>query len=605
MTATTGARRIACAIYTRKSTDDGMDKEFTSIEAQRLAAEQYIERHQAQGYYALPDLYDDPGYTGGNLNRPAFKRLLADVEAGRVGCVMVYKTDRLSRSLFDGLMTIKMLRDRGVEFISVTEKIDAPESIEKLIRNNLLVTGEYYRDLTSERIRDKIRLAKEKGMNCGGTPPIGYDVIGRKLAVNDAEAETVRHIFRRFAECGSTTQLVRELKADGIRTKSWITQTGRKRLGKPFNKQNLYRLLHNRKYLGEVPHKDKVYKGEHQAIVDRELWDAVHAIIARNPHERANGSRAKTNGLLQGILKCAHCAAAMQPTWSAKNGRRYHYYLCGHAAKHGHGECPIKSIPAGDIDAEVVTRVRAMLADPAIRREVAKAFGADSGGVDPAEAAAAIVNLEGTWDELFPAEQARLVRMLVQRVEARTEGLTITFRDSGIAALAKMLADAPDDPANALPPPKPSPRGGSGFLEPEAFVPEGKQVTVPMKLMRRSGRKVVIPAVTTMRPQGQAPAMPTTVETNPLTLALARGFRWRALLETGEYATHHDLAKCLGVTRPYVSRMVRLTLLAPDIIETILDGREPSGLSVEALAVEELPGEWGDQRKEFGFQAAG
>ena len=332
-----------------------MDKEFTSIEAQRLAAEQFIEQHQAQGYYALPEKYDDPGYSGGNLNRPAFKRLLADVESGRIGCVMVYKTDRLSRSLYDGLMTIKMLRDRGVEFISVTEKIDAPESIEKLIRNNLLVTGEYYRDLTSERIRDKIRLAKEKGMNCGGTPPLGYDVVERKLVVNDAEAETVRHIFRRFTECGSVTQLVRELKAEDVRTKAWTSQTGRKRVGQPFNKQNLYRLLNNCKYIGEVPHKDKVHKGEHQAIVNRELWDAAHAIIARNPHERANSSRAKSNGLLQGILKCAHCGgAAMSPTYANKNGRQYRYYLCRHAAKHGHAEFPIKSISAGDIDAEVV-----------------------------------------------------------------------------------------------------------------------------------------------------------------------------------------------------------------------------------------------------------
>jgi DNA invertase Pin-like site-specific DNA recombinase len=303
MTADTSARRIACAIYTRKSTDDGMDKEFTSIEAQRLAAEQYIAQHQARGYYALPDQYDDPGYSGGNLNRPAFKRLLADVEAGRIGCVMVYKTDRLSRSLFDGLMTIQMLRDRGVEFISVTEKIDAPESIEKLIRNNLLVTGEYYRDLTSERIRDKIRLAKEKGMNCGGTPPLGYDVVERKLVVNDAEAEMVRHIFRRFTECGSATQLVRELKAEGIRTKSWTTKKKKARVGQPFHKQNIYRLLHNRKYLGEMPHKDKVHKGEHQAIVDRKLWDAAHAIIARNPRERANGSRAKTKGAFRPLLK--------------------------------------------------------------------------------------------------------------------------------------------------------------------------------------------------------------------------------------------------------------------------------------------------------------
>ncbi|MCL2001610.1 MAG: hypothetical protein FWG74_09260 [Planctomycetes bacterium] len=226
-------------------------------------------------------------------------------------------------------------------------------------------------------------------------------------------------------------------------------------------------------------------------------------------------------------------------------------------------------------------------------------------GADPKEAAATIVNLEGTWDELFPVEQARIVRMLVQRVDASTDGLTVTFRDKGIEAMAKMLADAPDDPANALPPPKTAPRAGGGFLEPEPFVPEGKQVFVPMRLMRRSGRKVVVSTPAAPMPAGQAEAQRALPEATPLALAVARGFRWRALLDSGEYATHRDLARCLGVTRPYISRMVRLTLLAPDIVEAIMDGREPSGLSVDRLSVEELPGEWGDQRKEFGFSEAG
>ena len=245
-------------------------------------------------------------------------------------------------------------------------------------------------------------------------------------------------------------------------------------------------------------------------------------------------------------------------------------------AKNDGGICPIERLPARDIGTEVVGRVRAMLADPSLLREVAIAFEANNAGANPAEAAAAIANTEKAWGELFPAEQPRIFRILVQRVEVSTNGLTVAFRDSGIAALAKMLTDSPDDPANALPPSLPTPRGGSGFLEPKAFVPRGRQVVAPLRLMRRSGRKVVIPFSAPPMPAEQAEAKRTLSEVTPLALAVARGFRWRGF-----------------------------TLLAPDIIEAIMDSRELSGLSVDRLAVEELPSEWGDQRREFGFPEVG
>ena len=254
---------------------------------------------------------------------------------------------------------------------------------------------------------------------------------------------------------------------------------------------------------------------------------------------------------------------------------------------------------------EVAGRVRIMLPGPIVRDEMAKAFDADDAGADPKEIAAAIVNLGGAWDELFRVEQARIVQMLVQRVDASTDGLTMTFRDKGIEALAKMLADAPDDPANALPPPKTAPRAGDGFLELDMFAPEGRQVFMPLRLMRRSGRKVVVSTPAVPMPAGQAEAQWALPEVTPLALAVARGLRWRALLDSGEYATHRDLAQCLGVPRPYISRMIRLTLLAPDIIEAITEGREPSSLSVDRLAIEELSGEWGDQRREFEVPKAG
>ncbi|MCL2000729.1 MAG: recombinase family protein [Planctomycetes bacterium] len=470
---------VPCAIYTRKSHAEGLEMEFNSLDAQREAAEAYIASQRGEGLYVLPDRYDDGGYTGGNTERPALQRLLRDIGDGKVGAIVTYKVDRLSRSLLDFAKLIEVFERRHVSFISVTQQFNSATSMGRLTLNVLLffaqferevigerirvllffaqfereVIGErirvllffaqFEREVIGERIRDKIAMARARGKNTGGVPPLGYDVVNRKLAVNDAEAETVRHIFNRFAQLGSATKLARELAAGGIRTKAWTTVKGRVRTGRTINKFQIYRILQNRKYIGQICHGDKVYDGEHEPIIDRELWERVQAVFAGNRHERSNANRASTPAMLRGILKCGHCGGSMQATYTRKNGRAYRYYVCVQAAKMGYDACPVKSASAGDMEEAVAGQARALLRDPAMVAGAIRAIEAEDTPHDPKETAKAVHNLNAVWDELFPAERARIVQLLFERIDLRPDGLNLFPHPNGLAALAREVAAIP------------------------------------------------------------------------------------------------------------------------------------------------------------------
>ena len=434
------AKVTPCTIYTRKSNAEGLDMEFNSLDAQREAAEAFIASQRGEGLIAMPEHYDDGGFSGGNIERPALRRLLNDIEAGRIGAVVTYKVDRLSRSLLDFAKLMEIFERQGVSFISVTQQFNSATSMGRLTLNVLLSFAQFEREVIGERIRDKIAMQKAKGKNCGGVPPLGYDVVDHKLVVNHAEAETVRHIFQRFIQMGSATQLVRELKNDGFRTKSWTTVKGRTREGRPFDKLQLYRLLKNRKYIGEITHGEKVYPGEHDAIIDRDLWDKTQAVFAGNRHERANATRTQTPALLKGVLKCGHCGGGMGITYTRKGARMYRYYLCVQAAKNGRATCPVKSVSAGDIEAAVAGQVRAALRDPQYMAGTIRAIEAEEPDIEPGAVARAIHAVEATWDALFPVEQARIVRLLVESAVLHPDGLTLNFRDGGFNAFAREVA---------------------------------------------------------------------------------------------------------------------------------------------------------------------
>ncbi|RLP22759.1 recombinase family protein [Mesorhizobium sp. YM1C-6-2] len=423
-------RKLRCAVYTRKSSEEGLEQEFNSLHAQREACEAYIASQRSEGWVLVRDRYDDGGISGATLERPALKRLLADIDDGLVDVVVVYKIDRLSRSLMDFARLVDVFDRNGVTFVSVTQSFNTTTSMGRLTLNILLSFAQFEREVTAERIRDKFRASRMKGMWMGGVPPLGYRVENRKLVVDEEAAAHVRWVFDRFLEVGSGTVLAREASNRGMQT----------RQGKPIDKKYLYRTLNNRAYIGEAVHKGASYPGEHEAIIDRDTWDRVHAILQESPRKRAAHTRADTPALLKGLLYGPD-GAAFSPTHTRKGGRLYRYYVSQTVLKHGAGLCSVGRVPAGEIEAAVIDQLRAVFRQPEIVAGTWKAVCAADSDITGEYARDALNRLDPMWGELFPAEQARIVALLVERVDVGTDGLNVRLRVDGLGGLAReMLA---------------------------------------------------------------------------------------------------------------------------------------------------------------------
>lgn len=421
-------RKLRCAVYTRKSSEEGLEQEFNSLDAQREACEAYIASQRSEGWVPVRDHYDDGGISGGTLERPALQRLLADIEEGLIDVVVVYKIDRLSRSLMDFSKLVEVFDRNDVTFVSITQSFNTTTSMGRLTLNILLSFAQFEREVTAERIRDKFAASRAKGIFMGGVPPLGYDVQSRKLIVNEAAAANVRYIFQRFSEVGSGTTILRELAQRGITT----------RQGKPITKGFLYRLLNNRAYLGEAVHKGKSYPGEHDAIIDQDVWDAVRTILKESPRVRANRSRANTPALLKGLLWGAD-GAAFSPTHTRKNGKLYRYYVSQTLLRHGAGSSTVGRVSAAEIEGTVVDQLRAVFRQPEIIVGAWKSGVKHARGMTEAEARDALNSLDPMWDELFPAEQARIVQLLVDRIIVGSAGLDVRLRVDGLGALVREL----------------------------------------------------------------------------------------------------------------------------------------------------------------------
>ncbi len=434
-------KKIRCAVYCRKSSEEGLEQDFNSLDAQRDAGLAYIQSQKHEGWIAVPDRYEDGGFSGGNMERPALKRLLADIEHGLVDCVVVYKVDRLTRALTDFAKLVELFDRHSVTFVSVTQSFNTTTSMGRLTLNVLLSFAQYERELTGERIRDKFAASRKRGLWMGGIPPLGYDVVNRKLVVNDAEADLIRLIFRRFLELGSTTRLVEELAAAGHRTKSWTTQDGNERQGGRIDKGFVYKLLNNRLYLGEAVHKDISYPGEHEALIDGTTWERVQSILAENARRRGNATRADTPAPLKGLLRCTACGSAMTPSHTRRRGRLYRYYTCMTAIKQGHTACPVRSLAAGEAEALVLAQVRYLLRSPEIAARTLAATG-ESDAASEREIVDALASLDTVWDSLFPTEQQRLLHLLVEQVGVTTEGFEVHLRAAGLRSVATELQGA-------------------------------------------------------------------------------------------------------------------------------------------------------------------
>jgi DNA invertase Pin-like site-specific DNA recombinase len=418
------SRKLRCAVYTRKSSEEGLEQEFNSLDAQREACEAYIASQRSEGWALVRDQYDDGGISGGTLDRPALKRLLSDIEDGLIDVVVVYKIDRLSRSLMDFSKLVEVFDRNNVTFVSVTQSFNTTTSMGRLTLNILLSFAQFEREVTAERIRDKVKASRMKGIFMGGTPPYGYKPKDRKLVIAEEEARNVRWIFSRFLEIGSATELAREVARRGIRTPR----------GNAMSKNFLYRMLNNRAYIGEAVHKGTGYAGEHERLIDQKTWDRVRAILQESPRLRANNTRAETPAMLKGLLHGPD-GAAFSPTHTRKGDSLYRYYVSQTVLKHGAGSCPVARVPAAEIEAAVIGQIRGMLRAPEVVMSTWRAAQPNCDGPAEDEVGEALAALDPLWAELFPAEQARIVQLLIERVDIGTDGLKLRFRDKGLAQM--------------------------------------------------------------------------------------------------------------------------------------------------------------------------
>jgi site-specific DNA recombinase len=572
------SRRLRCAIYTRKSSDEGLDQAFNSLDAQREACAAYIVSQKHEGWTVLPTLYDDGGFSGGTLDRPALQRLLADISARKVDVVVVYKIDRLTRSLFDFAKIVEAFDARNVSFVSITQQFNTTTSMGRLTLNVLLSFAQFEREVAGERIRDKIAASKKKGMWMGGLPPLGYDARDRKLVINKDEARTVLHIFSRYVDLRSVRALKEDLDSAGIRSKHRTLQDGTVYGGRTLSRGVLYLMLQNRIYRGEITHKGNAYPGEHKPIVDKALWDKVQAILAANRVDRATGVNVQHPSLLAGLV-FDESGQRLTPTHTVKKGTRYRYYVSkslvtGAAKDSAQG----RRVPAGNLESLVVGKLRAFLAD---KGAILSAI-SDTAKIG-AEQQRLIARGRQVSDEfptLSPDATRSSLMTLVQRIDITPEHVEIRVYRQG---LHDLLA-APSIEPTLVPP---APRNYDADV-----------VTFKVEAhLQRVGREMKL---VVDNAENQAEADP------GLLRIIVRAHDFHERLIRDPDLTVPAIAKQERLTIGYLSRLLRLPSLAPDIVAAIINGKHPPQLSAKRLMrlALRLPTDWAEQRKFLGFAEA-
>ena len=569
------AANTRCAIYTRKSSEEGLEQEFNSLDAQREACAAYILSQKGAGWIALPDLYDDGGISGSTLERPALKRLLDDIAAGCIDTVVVYKVDRLTRSLSDFAKIVDAFDARGVSFVSVTQQFNTTTSMGRLTLNMLLSFAQFEREVTGERIRDKIAASKQKGMWMGGVVPLGYDVTERKLVINAGEAATVRHIFRRYAQIKSVNELQVELKTSGIASKLRTDRFGRSSGGTAIARGALYRMLQNRIYRGEIVHKAKCHPGLHQAIVEEALWNEVASALASNRVERMSRSTAISPSLLAGLLY-DESGDRMSPTHANKKGTRYRYYVSQSLIKSNRGKAPEGAcrVPAADLEAIVEKRICAFLGDGAA---VFNAAGDGSANVEASRnLLAQAADLVERWPNLPAPDRRIILHKLVSRIDMRAEAIAISIR---LAMLPKIFA----------------PQANLANLAIAVMPDQPMQILVVPAKVRRTGMEMTfyIPGN-----NGSAQREPD----RRLLRLVGQARHFHDMIMTSRGRAIIELASVAGVSPSYFSRVFRLSFLAPEITKAILQGRQPMTLCAKTLLLEnKLSVDWSEQRAQLGL----
>jgi DNA invertase Pin-like site-specific DNA recombinase len=570
---------IRCAIYTRKSSEEGLEQSFNSLDAQREACAAFIASQRHEGWRALPALYDDGGYSGGNLERPALKSLLDDIQANKIDTIVVYKVDRLTRSLADFVKIVEALDARGVSFVSVTQQFNTTTSMGRLTLNILLSFAQFEREVTGERIRDKIAASKRKGMWMGGTVSLGYDVKDRKLVVNPNDAKMVVRLFKLYLELSCVSKLKARLDQEGIKSKERTSAAGNRSGGTSYCRGALYQILKNRIYLGEILHRGQNHPGEHAAIVPRKLWDRVQAQLKSDHQGRRNGLKANSPSLLVGLLQDAE-GNRFTPCHTSKNGRRYRYYVCPATSGREAGETENRPsrVPAHDVERQVVLKLQSFLQSG---REVMDKLSLPE---DPAiRTQQVLAGAAKQFDQLSFGASAVVkdfVRRVVQRVVVQPDRIKVEVSKQKLRAA--LTAD--QRASSARPATDQLEQGSSDVIS----------LDIEARVKRCGGEmRLVFPP----DHPGQAPALPA----SSLLKALTRGRQWYEWIVAGEVSGRRSIAEKLGLDERYVGRVLECAFLAPDIVEAILDGHQPPDLTFKKLT-HRLPLGWIEQRRQLGFQ---
>jgi DNA invertase Pin-like site-specific DNA recombinase len=528
---------VRCAIYTRVSTEHGLDQEFNSLDAQYEAASAYIKSQAHAGWTPIRSRYDDGGYSGGSIDRPDLQRLLEDIRAHRIDVIVVYKVDRLTRSLADFAKLVELFDAHGVSFVSVTQHFNTTTSMGRLTLNVLLSFAQFEREVTSERIRDKIAASKRKGIWVGGNLPLGYEMKDGKIAIIEAEAELVRSIYRRYLELGGVNELLRDLAERHIRTKSRLLSTGVTRGGIPFGRGTLYYLLSNHFYIGEVKYKDEILPGEQPPIMDRTLFDAVRQ-KSRAQWSHRTTIRNKADHLLTGLL-FDDAGHRMIPTHATKAGVRYRYYastpvLHGEARTASAGS--VSRIPAADVEDTVVKSLKGFIA---------------------ANQSKGTTSTKGLGDR-------ETIAQLVTGIVVHRDRLIIALKSKN----ADEESDSSDTRSLTISWQKPPSR-------------RSRQILLPQRALRSD-----------VRPE-QFERRARLVST------IARGRRWLNDVVSGRVSTVAELCVREKCSVRQVNMTISLAFLAPNLVKAAVEGRLPRGVGIERLR--DPPTEWSRQFEALGL----
>ena len=555
-----------CAIYTRKSTEDGLEQDFNSLHAQREACEAYIKSQRQEGWKRVRTAFDDGGYSGGTMDRPALKELLEAIDKREIDIIVVYKVDRLTRSLADFSKIIERLDQQDVSFVSVTQAFNTTSSMGRLTLNVLLSFAQFEREVTAERIRDKIAASKKKGIWMGGNLPLGYDVEDRKLVINETEAATVRLLFALYIELGTVRRLKQEANHQGIITKMIIRKDGSVTGGKPFLRGNLYRLLSNPLYIGLIPHKGETYSGQHEAIIDQDIWDQVQQIMRGNSKERSSPTNVKAPFLLTGLVFDEEGEPLYQAQ-ASKDGKRYRYYISKQLAQDAKPDAGGWRLPAATLEEAILKPVRELLYNQSRLIDVLHLKDQSLPdlqriNVQAVELAEKIMG-DGT------VSRKELLRAFIHRVELRANSISIDLSRKALAGLLEVQRGADHDERD-----------------------ETITLEIAIKLQRKGVEAKLVIAGATKAHQPDP----------DLCQLIANARNWYDQLALGEARSVKEIAEREKAFDTEITRILPLAFLAPEIIEDILAGRQPEGLNVRRLSrLNPLPTDWREQKKRLGY----